>query len=80
METPKDIFDDDRNTGHRLISDGSTDQHLAIIKTRGTSDINGSEKTRGSSSGAKPLIPLSPLEASATVVNLVLATGPFAYP
>lgn len=26
------------------------------------------------------MIPLTPIEASATVVNLVLATGPFAYP
>jgi|LakMenE01Jun11ns_1017448.scaffolds.fasta_scaffold8932817_1 hypothetical protein len=30
--------------------------------------------------GKKPLLPMSPLIASATVVNLLLATGPFTYP
>ena len=28
----------------------------------------------------KPLLPMSPLAASATVINLILATGPFTYP
>ena len=27
-----------------------------------------------------PLTPMSPIEASSTVVNLLLATGPFSYP
>jgi hypothetical protein len=29
---------------------------------------------------AKPMMPLTPIQASATIVNLVLATGPFTYP
>lgn len=29
---------------------------------------------------APPLSPMTPLAASATVINLILATGPFTYP
>ena len=77
------MFDEDRGSQpNRLISDAS-DQHQMILDQRvSTGDINGSDsaKRRGESGGPKPMIPLTPIEASATVVNLVLATGPFAYP
>jgi hypothetical protein len=29
---------------------------------------------------SQPLSPMSPIQASATVINLLLATGPFTYP
>jgi hypothetical protein len=40
-----------------------------------TSDI-----AKDRNSGKIKLLPMSPLAASATVINLILATGPFTYP
>jgi hypothetical protein len=63
------------------VSDATDADHKELLASReSSSGINRSDKNRGANDKAAPLIPLTPLEASATVVNLVLATGPFAYP
>jgi hypothetical protein len=41
------------------------------------SDISGNREEKNT---APTLMPMSPLAASATVINLLLATGPFSYP
>ena len=71
----------DTNPNHRQV--------LIARQANEDEDINHSESAstnpRPSVLGEKPkpvvaMTPLNPISASATIVNLVLATGPFSYP
>ena len=65
---------------------GADEDHQEVLVARNTTEPNvgtphtGSEDSLGHSKIPSVMTPLGPLAASATIVNLVLATGPFSYP
>lgn len=73
--------------GENQITDRSIEsEHMAMIKGRKIvaetiqRETNLTNEEGNDQIKAKPMTPMTPLQASATIVNLVLATGPFTYP
>lgn len=65
---------------HALLKDGGDPSTEQFMNERSTMLANNKVAADENSKGMVTLQPMSPLQASSTVVNLLLATGPFAYP
>lgn len=63
--------------GENETEDVTEEFHMNLVEQRRR--VNDSTIETNANKAA-PMKPLTPLQSSATIVNLVLATGPFTYP
>jgi len=75
----KSATDTDFNSSSALLSEEARPSDAAMFPTT-NHDVAITPVTASAQPGKVKLAPMSPLAASSTVVNLILATGPFSYP